>query len=125
MKAYDPKKFDKYLPCGTIVMLNKGIKTMMIMGYQRVVDGKTYDYSAPEGASEHTRKTYDYVAVPFPEGLLDLDSMSLFNHEDIGIITFLGCVSKRYALFDDFLKQKSDKYEFVDPEITKIFEEKK
>ena len=109
MKAYDPKKFDKYLPCGTIVMLNKGIKTMMIMGYQRVVD----------------EKTYDYVAVPFPEGLLDLDTMSLFNHEDIGIITFLGCVSKRYALFDDFLKKKSDKYEFVDPEITKIFEEKK
>ena len=65
-----------YLPIGTVVLLKKGQKKVMIYGRrQRRV---TEDLE------------YDYIACLYPEGNIDEDYMYLFNHEDIETVVYRG-----------------------------------
>ena len=70
------------LPIGSVVQLKEAEKRLMIIGIlQKNGDGKTYDY----------------MGCPYPEGVLDSESMFLFNHADVADIRFLG--------FDDVERQ--------------------
>lgn len=63
------------LPIGSIVKLKKAEKKLMIIGaLQKNGDGKTYDF----------------MGCPYPEGILDSESMYLFNHSDVEDVCFLG-----------------------------------
>lgn len=63
------------LPIGSIVKLKKAEKKLMIIGaIQKNGDGKTYDF----------------MGCPYPEGILDSESMYLFNHSDVEDVCFLG-----------------------------------
>ena len=64
------------LPIGSVVLLKDATKKLMIIGIMQV--------------KESENKTYDYLAVPYPEGYLGQDTNFLFDHEDINDIIFLG-----------------------------------
>lgn len=79
----------KYLPIGTVVMLNGGKHRLMIIGFC------TADF-------EKKSKLYDYIACFYPEGLITADKFILFNHSDIDKVYHLG-------LSDDEEKQFKNK----------------
>ena len=60
----------KYLPVGTVVLLENGSKRVMINGFC------TMDANKPD-------KIYDYSGVLFPEGSLSSDQTLLFDHSQI------------------------------------------
>ena len=67
---------DKYLPIGSVVMLNGGEKRIMIYGRkQRQVD---------------TGTMWDYIGCLYPEGNLNEEYTFLFNHDHIAQVYFLG-----------------------------------
>lgn len=71
------------LPIGSVVTLKGGTKKLSIMGIL-VGNGSV---------------SYDYVAVPSPEGFIDEEHTYLFNHEDIGKVEYLGYMNAEYQLF--------------------------
>lgn len=64
----------KYLPLGSVVVLNGGSKKLMIIGRCQICQDVTYDYSA----------------CLFPEGYLNKDSLYIFNNEDIEELYYVG-----------------------------------
>lgn len=71
---------EKYLPMGSVVILKKGIKKIMIFGRkQRNAD---------------TGELYDYIAYLYPEGNIKQDLAILFNHEDIKEVIHVGYVDE-------------------------------
>ena len=69
-------KYGKYLPLGSVVMLKGGDKRVMITGFSVMKnDGKNL---------------FDYVGCIYPEGYMNADKMSLFNHNDIERIYCIG-----------------------------------
>lgn len=68
---------DKYLPVGSVVLLQNGSKRVMINGFC------TMDASKPD-------KIYDYSGVLFPEGSLSSDQTLLFDHSQIVRIDHIG-----------------------------------
>lgn len=72
-------KSEKLLPIGSVVLLQGAVKKLMIIGvYQNIQrSGENVD-------------NYDYLGVFYPEGFLNMDSMMLFNHEQICDVVFVG-----------------------------------
>ncbi len=68
---------EKYLPVGSVVLLQNGSKRVMINGFC------TMDASKPD-------KIYDYSGVLFPEGSLSSDQTLLFDHSQIVRIDHIG-----------------------------------
>jgi len=67
---------DKYLPIGSVVLLEGGKKRVVIIGRgQR------------DRASD---RTWDYLGCPYPEGFLGEEFAYLFEHEQIERIFFVG-----------------------------------
>lgn len=67
----------KYLPVGTVVLLENGTKRVMINGFC------TMDANKPD-------KIYDYSGVLFPEGSLSSDQTLLFDHSQIARVDHYG-----------------------------------
>lgn len=68
---------EKYLPVGTVVLLQNGSKRVMVNGFC------TMDANKPD-------KIYDYSGVLFPEGSLSSDQTLLFDHSQIVRIDHMG-----------------------------------
>ena len=64
------------LPLGSIVILQKGEKKIMVHGRKQI-----------EVSSQNM---YDYVACLYPEGNINEEYTYLFNHDDIKEIVFRG-----------------------------------
>jgi len=67
---------EKYLPVGSVVLLNGGKKRVVIIG--RGQRDKVKD------------KSWDYLACPYPEGFLGEEFAYLFDHEQIERVFFIG-----------------------------------
>jgi hypothetical protein len=65
------------LPIGSVVLLENGIKPLMIFGVVQHSDHPPYS-------------TYDYVGVPYPEGNLGEDYQYLFDHASINEVLVHG-----------------------------------
>ena len=65
-----------YLPIGSIVLLKKKKKRLMICGRKQYVKSEN--------------KEYDYMGCLYPEGTLGNGKAVLFNQEDIGNLYFIG-----------------------------------
>jgi len=76
----------KYLPVGTVVLLQNGTKRVMINGFC------TMDANNPD-------KIYDYSGVLFPEGSLSSDQTLLFDHNQIIRIDHMGLVDREEQEF--------------------------
>lgn len=80
------KKYSKFLPLGTVVVLKNGWKKLMIMGYSQInMDKKD--------------KIYDYIGCLYPEGVIQTDFNILFNHEDIKAIYAIGLIDEEQKNF--------------------------
>ena len=82
---------EKYLPIGTVVMLNGGKKRAMITGFC-CIDEKNQS------------KLYDYSGCLYPEGVIASDKNLLFNHDQIKEIYALGFSDDEDKKFKEKLK---------------------
>ena len=83
------KKYKKYLPIGSVVILKGAYKKIMITGYAPI-------------NSETKEIIYDYMACLYPEGIIKNDYNILFNHEDIKKIYAIGLQDEEQK---DFIKE--------------------
>ena len=83
---------EKYLPVGTVVLLQNGTKRVMINGFC------TMDASNPS-------KIYDYSGVLFPEGSLSSDQTLLFDHNQIIRVDHMGLEDDEEKSFKVKLKE--------------------
>ena len=69
-------KIEKFLPIGSVVVLNSSNKTLMITGYL-----------VSPGVGQ---RVYDYMACLYPEGVISTKGNIAFNHCDIKAIYAIG-----------------------------------
>lgn len=86
---------EKFLPIGTVVMLNGGSKRVMITGFCTI-------------ASDDNSTMYDYCGCLYPEGVVSSDKNLLFNHNQIAKIFALGYSDDEEKQFKVKLKEVLD-----------------
>ena len=105
-------KNEKFLPIGSVVLIKKAQRKLMIIGY----------CSTPK---ENERKLYDYVSVLFPEGLIKLDQVLIFNHDDIVKTFHMGYHNSESQKFNDqlhnFVKNNVDSNGYLKMNPSDIF----
>lgn len=69
----------KYLPVGSVVLLENGVKKAMIIG---ILQSKK---DAENNITEH-----DYIGVTYPEGFIAPQAMFMFDHDMILDVVFRG-----------------------------------
>lgn len=67
---------DKYLPVGSVVLLEGGEKRVVIIGRG--------------GRDQSTDLKWDYLGCPYPEGYIGDDYSYVFNHDRIARVFFIG-----------------------------------
>lgn len=82
----------KYLPIGSVVLLENSNKRVMIVGFA----AKTKDQES---------KIYDYVGCIFPEGVILPNQNLFFNHNMIKKIFFIGYTDEEDTKFKIELNQ--------------------
>ena len=84
--------YQKFLPIGTVVMLNGGQKRVMITGF----------LTRP---NDNPNVVYDYSGCLFPEGILTSEQTMVFNHNQITQIYHLGLSDDEEKAFKQNLNQ--------------------
>ncbi len=82
---------EKYLPIGTVVMLENGKKELMITGYLI-------------SESNNPSVVYDYSGCLYPEGIISSNQNAVFNHSQIKEVLFEGYNSEKYKELNEKLK---------------------
>ena len=82
---------EKYLPIGTVVMLQNGRKELMITGYL-------------VSESNNQNVVYDYSGCLYPEGIISSDQNVVFNHSQIKEVLFEGFASDKFKELNEKLK---------------------
>lgn len=101
---------EKFLPIGSIVLLNNNTKKIMITGFCSVDD-------------ENKDILYDYSGCLYPEGYLSSDSVCLFNHDQIEELIYLGYECDEEQKFKDTLNEIVEKYNSGQIQIQDEYEE--
>lgn len=81
------EKHEKFLPLGSVVMLEKGRHRAMIVGYGVKLQ------------SDNITSVYDYMGCLFPEGIFTTEESMAFNHSDIKEVYHLGLVDDEVKKF--------------------------
>ena len=76
---------EKYLPIGSVVRLKNAKKNVMITGYLVKYDDKIYDYTC----------------CLFPGGIVSLNDVLVFNHDEIEEIYYLGYRNESYKKLNE------------------------
>lgn len=85
-------KFSKFLPVGSVVLLEGGTKRLMITGFLiSPLEDKT--------------KVYDYSGCLYPEGIIKTDQVALFNHNQIREVVFTGFSDEEEKNFKSHLEE--------------------
>ena len=80
------EKGEKYLPIGTVVLLNGATKRVMITGFASM--------------SPETGETiFDYSGCTYPEGFFNYNEVCVFNHSQIDKVFFKGYVDNEQEEF--------------------------
>jgi hypothetical protein len=85
---------EKYLPLGSIVLLEGGEKRIMIYGRRQ--------------KAESDGVIWDYVACLYPEGNVSDEYTYLFNHEQIERVFFIGFQEDEEFQFNETLRTASE-----------------
>ncbi|TNU81190.1 DUF4176 domain-containing protein [Lactococcus lactis] len=80
-----------YLPLGTVVLLERGEKRLIIIGRKQI--------------SVETEKEFDYAGVLFPEGYQSSENLYLFNHSDVENIFQMGLIDSEELSYQTFLSE--------------------
>ena len=86
---------EKYLPIGTVVLLNGAQKRIMIIGFMA-------------SANDSKDKVYDYMGCLYPMGVLSSDQTLVFNHDQIDKIYYMGYTDKEEKEFKNNLQKLLD-----------------
>ncbi len=89
-------KEKKFLPVGTVVILNDATKKLMITGFCSMTPG-------------HKGELFDYTGCLYPEGLLSSDQICLFNNDQIKEVFFKGYENEEETEFKTKLIDNYDK----------------
>lgn len=54
------------------------------------------------------KKPTDYIAIPYPEGYIDSETMFLFMQEDIENVSFVGFVDAQLQVFRTALEETDE-----------------
>ena len=84
----------KYLPIGSVVLLQESKKRIMIVGVKQ--------------KQVNTDKVWDYSACLYPEGMLNPDKLFLFDAEQIERLYFVGFQDGEGLAFLDKLNRLTD-----------------
>ena len=84
----DDMNIDNILPIGSIILLRRARKPLMIIGYFANVN-------------ENEKK--EYIGIPYPEGLVDMRVLRGFNHKDIRSVIQIGNQGNSFLEFKDML----------------------
>ncbi len=87
---------EKFLPVGTVVMLEGGNKKIMVNGFCAI------DPTQPN-------VMYDYSGVLYPEGALSSDQALLFDHKQIVEIIHMGLEGDEHRKFNLKMKMLLEK----------------
>ncbi len=85
---------DKYLPIGSVVLLDGGSKRLMIYGQMQ--------------KESESGRTWDYVGCPYPEGHLGKHFIFLFNHAQIERLFCVGFQDGEGIAFSEALSTVSE-----------------
>ena len=87
---------NKFLPIGSIVILNGAKRKIMVTGYKPVTTeiNETGKYVIE----------WDYNGCIYPEGLLSTEQVLLFNHSQINQVFFMGYEDEESKKFHEALK---------------------
>ena len=88
------KMAKQLLPNGSVVTLKGATKKLMTIGIEVEMEGD--------------EKTYDYIAIPYPEGYIDSETMFLFMQEDIENVSFVGFVDAEMQVFRTALEETDE-----------------
>lgn len=83
---------EKFLPVGTVVLLENAKKHLMITGFC-------------SSSKENKDVIYDYCGCIYPEGIIDSSVNMLFNHSQISEIVHMGYKSDLDVEFKKKLNQ--------------------
>ena len=98
---------DRFLPIGSVVMLNGGKKEVMITSYcifptnVQIKDGQ---------AVQAERKMYEYGGCIYPEGILDSNVSCAFNHNQIAEVLHIGYETDKQKQLSKILNGGYEKY---------------
>ena len=87
-----------YLPVGSVVLLKKGSKPVSIMGY-KVVSSDDNFYNENNGKNKE--QVFDYCGVLYPEGLIGINVLCMFNHENIKKVLHVGYTTDESKEFNN------------------------
>ena len=79
-------KKEKYLPVGSVVLLEGATQKLVVIGYGV--------------KSDETNELYDYAAAPYPIGVISNDQTLVFNHEQIKDVYYMGYSDEQYNEFN-------------------------
>lgn len=83
---------ERYLPIGSVVLLEGATKMIMINGYCAV-------------AQDKKEKFFDYRGCPYPEGVISSGGVALFDHEEIKEVVYRGFFNDESKDFIDKLNK--------------------
>ena len=83
---------EKYLPLGTVVLLEGGTKRVMITGFATA-------------SSDDPDLIYDYAGCMYPQGFITSNQTVLFDHDQIKKIYHFGLIDPEWVEFQDNLKK--------------------
>lgn len=85
--------YDKFLPIGSVVLLEGATKRIMITGFCVT-------------PNDNPEKMFDYSGCLYPEGVLTSDQVALFNHNQIKQVFALGYSDEEEKSFKEKLKEE-------------------
>ncbi len=83
---------EKYLPLGTVVLLEGGTKRVMITGFATA-------------SSDDPDLIYDYAGCMYPQGFITSNQTVLFDHDQIQKIYHFGLIDPEWVEFQSNLKK--------------------
>ena len=83
---------EKYLPLGTVVLLEGGTKRVMITGFATA-------------SSDDPDLIYDYAGCMYPQGFITSNQTVLFDHDQIQKIYHFGLIDPEWVEFQDNLNK--------------------
>lgn len=84
---------EKYLPLGTVVLLQGATKRVMITGFASV-------------SPDTGERVFDYSGCVFPEGFYSYNEVCVFDHSQIQEVFFKGLEDEEEKAFKVELKKK-------------------
>ena len=98
---------ERFLPIGTVVMLNGGKKEVMITSY--CIFPTNVEIKNGEKVKAE-RKMYEYGGCIYPEGILDSNVACAFNHDQIAEVLHIGYETEKQSQLSQILNAGYEKY---------------